>query len=59
MVDVLLLIRKSIDAGKKILCTGFAHFAAYFYLSTKFDKQYVIATPKTKQGMRNVDYDYA
>lgn len=48
MQDVLFIIRKSLGEGKKILCNGFAHFASYYYLSTKFDKPYIIATTKTR-----------
>jgi hypothetical protein len=59
MTDVLHIIRSSIDSGKKIFCNGFAHFAAYYYLSTKFDKHCVIATSRTKQNLRNIDYDYS
>ncbi len=42
MADALLLIRKSVDSGKKNLCNGFGHFAAHYYLSTKFDKHYTV-----------------
>ena len=58
MVDVMLIIRKSIDSGKKIYCNDFAHFAAYYYLATKFDKHYTIATAKNKPAVKAVDYDY-
>ncbi len=44
MVDVVLIIRKSIDSGKRIYCNDFAHFASYHYLSTKFDKYYSIGS---------------
>ena len=43
MTDTLIIIRKSIEQGKKILCHGFGHFAAHFYLATQFDKHYKIA----------------
>lgn len=53
MADVLLLIRKSVDSGKKILCNGFGHFAAHYYLSTKFDKHYTVGKVKCD---RQVDF---
>jgi len=46
MSDIMIIIRKSIESNKKILCNGFAHFAAYYYISTKFDKAYSIGNPK-------------
>ena len=58
MIDVMLLIRKSIESGKKIYCNDFGHFAAYYYLSTKFDKHYSIATPNKKPLHKQADYDY-
>jgi hypothetical protein len=58
MIDVMLLIRKSIESGKKIYCNDFGHFAAYYYLSTKFDKHYTIATPNKRPLHKQADYDY-
>lgn len=58
MVDVMLIIRKSIDSGKKIYCNDFGHFASYYYLATKFDKYYAIATARTKSSTKAPDYDY-
>jgi hypothetical protein len=58
MADVLHIVRSSIDSGKKIFCNGFAHFAAYYYLATRFDKHCVIATARTRTTLRNIDYDY-
>jgi hypothetical protein len=58
MVDVMLIIRKSIDSGKKIFCNDFAHFASYYYLTTKFDKFYSIGAPKLKEANKQLDYDY-
>ena len=49
MADVLLIIRKSINEGKKILCHGFAHFASHFCLASKFDKHYKIAKEGTNK----------
>lgn len=55
MADALLLVRKSITSGKKVLCHGLGHFAAYFALSTNFDKKYtIIKEPATKQ----VDFEW-
>jgi hypothetical protein len=59
MIDVMLIVRKSIDCGKKIYCNDFGHFAAYYYLSTKFDKHYTIGTPTRKPSQKQPDYDYA
>lgn len=58
MVDVMLIIRKSIDSGKKIYCNDFGHFASYYYLATKFDKYYTIATNKGRSNNKVADYDY-
>jgi hypothetical protein len=58
MIDVMLVVRKSIDTGKKIYCNDFGHFAAYYYLSTKFDKHYCIGSPKLKPTLKQIDYDY-
>lgn len=58
MIDVMLVIRKSIDSGKKIYCNDFGHFAAYYYLSTGFDKHYAISTNKSKPSLKQTDYDY-
>jgi hypothetical protein len=58
MIDTMLIIRKSIESGKKIYCNDFGHFASYYYLSTKFDKYYCIGTSKQKTG-KQIDYDYA
>ena len=59
MIDVMLIIRKSIDSGKKIYCNDFGHFAAYYYLSTRFDKHYSIAgRAKGSPQKKQVDYDY-
>ena len=58
MVDVMLIIRKSIESGKKIYCNDFAHFASYYYLSTKFDKYYSIGSGKSKGSTKQIDYDY-
>ena len=55
MADVLLLIRKSIALNKKILCHGFAHFAAYFQLATKFDKHFKIAK---EPSVKPVDFEW-
>jgi hypothetical protein len=48
----LLFLKSCLKENKKIHCNGFAHFAAYFYLSTLFDKPYYICskakiTPET------------
>lgn len=42
MADALLLLRKSIDAGKKVLAVGFGHFASSFIVATGFNKHYKI-----------------
>lgn len=55
MADALLLIRRAIDDGKKVLCHGFGHFAAHFYLCTKFDKHYKIGKEKTS---KQVDFEW-
>lgn len=54
----MILIRKSIECGKKIYCNDFAHFASYYYLATKFDKYYSINSSKTKCSTKQIDYDY-
>jgi hypothetical protein len=53
MADVMLLLRKSIEDGKRVLCNGFGHFATNYLLSTGFDKQYKIA----KMG-QNIQCDF-
>ena len=55
MADVLLLIRQSLSQNKKILCHGFGHFAAYYLLTTKFDKHQQISTQKSN---KNNDFDW-
>ena len=57
MADLLLLVRKCIDAGKKILCHGWAHFAASHYLATNFDKHYTVSSNKTQAG-RTADFEF-
>jgi hypothetical protein len=54
MADIMIIIRKSIEYNKKILCNGFGHFASYFYLSTKFDKYYSIGN--SKKVFRKIDF---
>ncbi len=54
MADALLLIRKSINEGKKVLTHGFGHFAAHYCLATKFDKHYTIR--KENEGAKQVDF---
>ena len=57
MVDLMLIIRKSIETGKKIYCNGLGHFGAYHYLATKFDKyQRIASTPP--QDDKPLDYQY-
>lgn len=56
MGDLMIIIRQSIESGKKILCNGFGHFASYFYLATKFQKYYAIGNPK--KSFKKLDYEY-
>ena len=42
MKDVGLIIRQCAESGKKVLCSGFGHFSAYYWLSTKFDKHFSV-----------------
>ena len=56
MTDIMIIIRKSIECNKKILCNGFAHFASYYYLSTKFDKYYAIGS--SKKSVKKIDFEY-
>ena len=57
MTDLMIVIRRSVELGKKIYCNGVGHFAAYHYLCTRFDKYYHIAAINTKHN-KPVDYEY-
>lgn len=55
MADVLLLIRRAVELGKKVFCHGFGFFAAHYLLVTGFDKHYEIAKVG---GTGQVDFEW-